>query len=152
MSHPHWENPETLGFGRLPAGAHFHRYATLQQSQSGRSSRDKALSSGWRFCRVSHPSEAPDQWQTPSFDDTAFKAITLPALWTMDPDFEDQPIYTNVRMPFRQVLMHRGLTNGYSTAMPARSRIAPDFTHLPLAVLSLPLLLWSLCDSQCSHD
>lgn len=102
MSHPHWENPETLGFGRLPAGAHFHRYATLQQSQSGRSSRDKALSSGWRFCRVSHPSEAPDQWQTPSFDDTAFKAITLPALWTMDPDFEDQPIYTNVRMPFRQ--------------------------------------------------
>ncbi|MGB2329336.1 MAG: glycoside hydrolase family 2 TIM barrel-domain containing protein [Pseudomonadales bacterium] len=102
MANPHWENPESLAFGRAPAGAHFHRYASYQQLTSGRSSREETLNEGWRFLRVSHPDLAPTNWDTPAFDDRAFKKVSLPALWTMDPDECDQPIYTNVRMPFKK--------------------------------------------------
>lgn len=102
MANPHWENPEALAFGRAPAGAHFHRYASHEQAASGQSSREKTLNRGWRFLRVGHPDLAPADWDTPGFDDQTFKNVTLPALWTMDPEETDQPIYTNVRMPFRK--------------------------------------------------
>ena len=102
MANPHWENPETLAFGRLPAAAHFHRFASKAQSKASQSSRETELSDGWRFLRIPHPDQAPLGWEQPDFDDQYFKAVTLPALWTMDPDEIDQPIYTNVRMPFRQ--------------------------------------------------
>ena len=102
MTHPHWENPETLAFGRLPAAAHFHRFASLDQSLAGKSSRDKTLNKGWRFHRIERPDDAPKHWQALDFNDDHFKPVTLPALWTMDPDSKDKPIYTNVRMPFRE--------------------------------------------------
>ena len=102
MANPHWENPETLAFGRLPAAAHFHRFASKAQSKASQSSRETELSDGWRFLRIPHPDQAPLGWEQSDFDDQYFKAVTLPALWTMDPDEIDQPIYTNVRMPFRQ--------------------------------------------------
>jgi len=102
LANPHWENPEALAFGRAPAGAHFHRYASHEQAASGQSSREKTLNRGWRFLRVGHPDLAPADWDTPGFDDHAFKNVTLPALWTMDPEETDRPIYTNVRMPFRK--------------------------------------------------
>jgi len=102
VANPHWENPETLAFGRLPAAAHFHRFASKAQSKASQSSRETELSDGWRFLRIPHPDQAPLGWEQPDFDDQYFKAVTLPALWTMDPDEIDQPIYTNVRMPFRQ--------------------------------------------------
>lgn len=101
MANPHWENPETLAFGRLPAAAHFHRFASAAQSKANKSTRDQELSEGWRFLRIPHPDQAPTGWEQPAFDDHNFKVVTLPALWTMDPDEIDQPIYTNVRMPFR---------------------------------------------------
>ena len=75
MANPHWENPETLAFGRLPAAAHFHRFASKAQSKANKSSRETELSEGWRFLRVPHPEEAPSGWEQPDFDDQQFKVV-----------------------------------------------------------------------------
>ncbi|MCB1644344.1 MAG: DUF4981 domain-containing protein [Pseudomonadales bacterium] len=89
--HPHWENPEVSGFGRLPA------HATLKRSDDCYTS----LNGEWSFLRVAHPDAAPPGWETPGFTANDFSVVVLPSLWTMDEDTPDRPVYTNVLMPFR---------------------------------------------------
>lgn len=101
MANPFWENPETIGYGRLPARASFERFGSTQHAKTGQQPRKKVLSSHWRFHRCGSPDKAPEGWNTANFDDNYFLPVELPALWTMDDRVEDQPIYTNVRMPFK---------------------------------------------------
>ncbi len=86
--HKHWENPEVIGYGRLPASANLKRDGA-----------SLSLDGAWQFKRLPHPPEN-EQWLT---EDTSLWLTTqVPSLWTMDPEVpEDQPIYTNVLMPFR---------------------------------------------------
>ncbi len=87
---PYWENPEVVGIGRLPARANFQLEETL------------SLNGTWRFIRVSHPDRVPQNWMMPGFLDHDWHDLAVPSLWTMsDVVPEDQPIYTNVTMPFR---------------------------------------------------
>ena len=86
--HKHWENPEVIGYGRLPAAASFLR--------NGKS---LSLSGTWKFKRLDAPPE-DNTWLTE--DCSSWLSTNVPGLWTMDPEVpEDNPIYTNVLMPFR---------------------------------------------------
>lgn len=76
------------GFGRLPASASFHR-----------SGETLSLDGVWSFKRVAHP-DVDGTWLFESTD--SWHSIQVPGLWTLDEQVpEDQPIYTNVLMPFR---------------------------------------------------
>lgn len=102
MAHKHWENPESIGYGRLPARANM------------RASRDRSLSlnGSWQFLRLKHPDDAPEQWMTTTFDATSdnWQPMPVPSLWTRPLTTRDDgsaitpdlPIYTNVQMPFKQ--------------------------------------------------
>jgi len=86
--HKHWENPEVIAYGRLPACASFTRDG---QSFS--------LAGSWQFKRLGTPPE-DHAWLTE--DCSGWLTTNVPGLWTMDPQVpEDNPIYTNVLMPFR---------------------------------------------------
>ncbi len=86
--HKHWENPEVIAFGRLPAHASFQRDSPALD-----------LGEHWHFKRLPAP-PGDATWLTQPIED--WLPVTLPSLWTMDDRVpEDQPIYTNVRMPFR---------------------------------------------------
>jgi beta-galactosidase len=101
MAHKHWENPEAIGYGRLPARA----------SLAPAPERCLSLNGTWRFTRISHPALAPIHWAQPGFDDhqDSWQPMPVPSLWTRAqttrPDgtaiTPDLPIYTNVQMPFK---------------------------------------------------
>ena len=102
MAHKHWENPESIGYGRLPARA----------SMSADRDRSLPLNGTWQFLRVKHPSDAPEDWTLPTFKPAAdlWQPMPVPSLWTRplttrsdgSPITPDLPIYTNVQMPFHQ--------------------------------------------------
>ena len=98
--HPQWENPEVLGIGRLPARASFHVHSSAKAAREDKPDREQSLCGIWRFMRCSSPGQVPDNWAESGFQDKNWSEMEVPSLWTMG-DFEDQPIYTNVRMPFR---------------------------------------------------
>ena len=88
--HSPWQDPEVTALGRLPATASLHRSdSDLIQ-----------LDSTWKFQLCMHPAEVPADWH--SLDTQTWLDVELPHLWTMDSRLnEDNPIYTNVVMPFR---------------------------------------------------
>lgn len=86
--HKHWENPELVGYGRLPAHAHFERNC-----------HQLSLNGTWFFKRLAQP-PVNDDWLHE--DCMGWLKSEVPGLWTMDTRVaEDKPIYTNVLMPFR---------------------------------------------------
>ncbi len=86
--HKHWENPEVIGYGRLPA-----------HSSLARNGQSFSLAGMWYFKRLDKPPEDTDWIQEDCSD---WQVTQVPGLWTMDPQVpEDQPVYTNVLMPFR---------------------------------------------------
>jgi len=98
--HRHWENPETLAYGRLPARASFQTFPSGREAGAQRQAREVSLNGDWQFKRCSHPDATPFDWSSPASNTDSWDSITVPSLWTMG-DWEDKPIYTNVRMPFR---------------------------------------------------
>ena len=86
----HWENPEVLSIGRLPARSSFSHQDTI------------SLDGDWQFKRYPFPADVPSSWAQPALNDQDWQIATVPSLWTMDDQVpEDQPIYTNVQMPYR---------------------------------------------------
>lgn len=89
-AHKHWENPELLSIGRLPARSSFGHKDTI------------SLNGTWQFQRFAYPDDVPSSWAQPALNDKDWQSAEVPSLWTMDPNVpEDQPIYTNVQMPYR---------------------------------------------------
>ena len=88
--HSPWQDPEVTAQGRLPAAASFPR-----------SKRDVIpLEQYWKFRLYTHPDKVPVKWH--SIDAKKWPDVQVPHLWTMDPQFDlENPIYTNVVMPFR---------------------------------------------------
>ncbi|XOV86009.1 MAG: glycoside hydrolase family 2 TIM barrel-domain containing protein [Pseudomonadota bacterium] len=102
MANAYWENPEVVGVGRLPARAHFRRFATSDNARANKNEVLLSLDGNWRFLRAASPSAGPGNWLRPDFDDSTWQTISVPGLWTMDPaGLPDRPIYTNVVMPIR---------------------------------------------------
>ncbi|MDZ7684039.1 MAG: glycoside hydrolase family 2 TIM barrel-domain containing protein [Gammaproteobacteria bacterium] len=91
---------ETIASGRLPARASFRRFACTDDIDKGRDTRID-LNGTWRFRRVPHPEHAPPGWTHSDFDDADWNEATVPGLWTRSGKYGDQPIYTNVLIPFR---------------------------------------------------
>ena len=83
----HWENPEVLSIGRLPARSSFI------------SSGERIdLNGQWQF-KWSKNLENADKWFKGGNE--GWLDVNVPSLWTMDQRIsEDQPIYTNVLLPF----------------------------------------------------
>ncbi|MBD3646899.1 MAG: hypothetical protein HUJ31_05475, partial [Pseudomonadales bacterium] len=106
MTHKHWENPETTGYGRLPPRATLLPFDSPEAARAGTQPNCKTLNGIWRFLRIARPDNAPAHWQTEDFDDEGWQETAVPSLWTMMPDSPDRPIYTNVMMPFRHEPPH----------------------------------------------
>ena len=88
--HSPWQDPEVTAQGRLPAAASLPR------------PKNKVipLERCWKFKLYTHPDKVPSKW--PLIDTKTWFDVQVPHLWTMDPRFSsDNPIYTNVVMPFR---------------------------------------------------
>lgn len=99
-AHKHWENPELQGYGRLPPRSTFDHADTI------------SLNGSWRFKRYPFPSDVPSSWYQPALKDQKWQTIEVPSLWTMNPDVpEDQPIYTNVLMPYKTELPYAPVLN-----------------------------------------
>ncbi len=101
MTNPHWENPETISYGRLPARATLPVYPTQRAAINGVKESKLSLNGTWRFYRVGHPDQCPADWVENKFADQQWQEMPVPSLWTMAEDSPDKPIYTNVQMPFR---------------------------------------------------
>lgn len=101
MSHKHWENPETISFGRLPARASLLPFDSPEAALAGDIPDRIMLTGTWKFLRIPHPDATHSRWQTQAFVGTDWQEIPVPSLWTRMPDSPDKPIYTNVLMPFR---------------------------------------------------
>ncbi len=101
MPHKHWENPETLSYGRLAARASLPSYQYEKDALSGKGDGRISLDGIWKFQRVPHPSTAPTDWMSPGYEDDSWDNVAIPSLWTMAGTTADKPIYTNVLMPFR---------------------------------------------------
>jgi beta-galactosidase len=96
----HWENPELQGYGRLPPRSTFDHADTI------------SLNGAWRFKRYAFPADVPSSWYQPALKDQNWQTIEVPSLWTMNPDVpEDQPIYTNVLMPYKTELPYAPTLN-----------------------------------------
>jgi len=89
LPHKHWENPETMGYGRLPARSSFSRNDSL------------TLNGTWKFKRFPHPDKVARRWFDPVLNDNQWQSMKVPSLWTrQEKPLQDLPIYTNVQMPF----------------------------------------------------
>lgn len=96
----HWENPEVQGYGRLPPRSTFDHADTI------------SLNGTWRFQRYPLPADVPSSWYQPALKDQNWQTIQVPSLWTMNSDVpEDQPIYTNVLMPYKTELPYAPTLN-----------------------------------------
>ncbi len=84
----YWENPEVLSIGRLPSRSSF---AT--------SGKKIDLNGKWKFKWTNNPEKA-DNWLKRGTK--GWLEVDVPSLWTMDDRIsEDNPIYTNVLLPFQ---------------------------------------------------
>lgn len=97
-----WTRPEQVSFGRLPMRTTFHRFADDEAAATLDRTRSKwfrSLDGTWDF-------RLRDRPESVTWDDVAdaaggdWQPIRVPGCWTMDPDVDDHPHYTNVQMPF----------------------------------------------------
>ena len=101
MRHPLWENPEVIGIGRSPMGAHLRVYGSEKSARNQESEITAPLEGVWTFALFDHPNQVPSDWFDPEAAPKHALSVSVPHLWTMDDRVFDHPIYTNVRMPFR---------------------------------------------------
>ncbi|MFH1086392.1 MAG: glycoside hydrolase family 2 TIM barrel-domain containing protein, partial [Chloroflexota bacterium] len=99
--HPDWENPAVVGRGKTPAHATLMPYADL----AGALAADRyaspyylSLNSAWAFHWAPDPDGAPDGFEQPDYDTSAWERLPVPANWQMHG--YGQPMYTNVQYPF----------------------------------------------------
>ena len=84
-------------------GAHFHIYGNSQDAHNQTGEQTTSLEGQWTFTGYDSPEKVPQDWLSIQQDGGKGRAISVPHLWTMDDAESDQPIYTNVRMPFRHM-------------------------------------------------
>ncbi len=103
-SAPHsWTLPEVSGIGRLPMAATGVSYPDEASARTGAPSPwVLPLDGAWRFELVGRPTDAPDGFELPGFDDAPWRSVPVPGDWATyglaGP--EAVPIYTNVVTPF----------------------------------------------------
>lgn len=96
---PDWNNLSILHKNTLPTRAYFHNYASEVDALSYDIAKSKthSLSGTWRFHHSNSPFEAPEGFESPSFDSSSWSDIAVPGMWQLQ-GFGN-PQYTNVKYP-----------------------------------------------------
>jgi beta-galactosidase len=95
-----WENPTILDRNKEEGRSYFVLYeneANAKESDPKESSLYKSLNGTWKFDIVKHPSQKPQDFYRPDFNDGNWNDIPVPSNWELE-GF-DIPIYTNVTYP-----------------------------------------------------
>ncbi|KAJ4497141.1 glycosyl hydrolases family 2, TIM barrel domain-containing protein [Lentinula lateritia] len=97
---PDWNNLRVLQRNRLSHRASFFSYRNEEDALTYDETLSTAISLNgtWKFKLVDNPLNAPDDFQLPSFDSTAWANIVVPGMWQLQ-GF-GRPQYTNTVFPF----------------------------------------------------
>ena len=102
VRHNLYETPEITEINRLPMHGAEVPFANAEKAVFGNysaSDRCLYLDGDWKFRLFHAPAEVPEKVFLPKFRDTKWETIPVPSNWTLQNQF-DQPVYTNVQMPF----------------------------------------------------
>ncbi|KAF2015829.1 glycoside hydrolase family 2 protein [Aaosphaeria arxii CBS 175.79] len=97
---PDWNNLKVLHKNTLPPRTYFHLYNAEEDALSydSNKSRTHSLSGTWKFQHSYSPFEAPEGFESPSFDSSSWSDIAVPGMWQLQ-GFGKGPAYTNVVYP-----------------------------------------------------
>lgn len=95
-----WEIPELTQINRLDMHSGLIPYPDAASAREGDESPWRSsLNGDWKFELFHRPAEVSEDMLTAGFDDAQWGQQTVPSLWTLQ-GLWDQPIYTNVKMPY----------------------------------------------------
>ncbi|MGA1190190.1 MAG: hypothetical protein ACO3UV_12505, partial [Pseudomonadales bacterium] len=83
MRHPLWENPEVIGIGRSPMGAHLRVYESEKSARNQEREITAPLEGVWTFALFDHPDQVPSNWFDPEATLEDALSVKVPHLWTM---------------------------------------------------------------------
>ncbi|KAF7451943.1 Glycoside hydrolase family 2 protein [Pyrenophora tritici-repentis] len=94
---PDWNNLDILHKNTLPARAYFHNYITEADALDADITKSKThlLSGTWKFQHAYSPFEAPEGFESTSYDTSSWSDIAVPGMWQLQ-GFGKGPQYTNV--------------------------------------------------------
>jgi beta-galactosidase len=100
---PAWDNPAVIQVGTEPLRASFlpfpDRDSAIEHLDSPKKSpRYLTLTGDWKFHLAKNPASRPADFFQPTFDDTPWPTLAVPASWQIHG--HDTPIYTNIKYPF----------------------------------------------------
>ncbi|KAF2267506.1 hypothetical protein CC78DRAFT_457224 [Lojkania enalia] len=97
---PDWNNLGILHKNTLPPRSHFHNYASGPAALTYDVTKSKSycLSGTWKFQHAYSPFEAPEGFESPSFDTSSWSDVAVPGMWQLQ-GFGKGPQYTNVNYP-----------------------------------------------------
>ncbi|KAE9411499.1 intracellular beta-galactosidase BgaD [Gymnopus androsaceus JB14] len=98
---PDWCNLKVLQRSRLPHRASFFSYRNEEDALTydyETLSTSKSLNGTWKFNLVDNPLNAPEGFESPKFDTSAWADITIPGMWQLQG--WPRPQYTNTVFPF----------------------------------------------------
>ncbi|MBF0243812.1 MAG: DUF4981 domain-containing protein [Planctomycetes bacterium] len=105
LSHEFWQTPEITEINRLPgmlcSVPHPDKDSALE-CDDGYSVWRLSLNGKWKFRLFENPGAVGEEELGPALDDHDWRAIIVPGNWTLQ-DTGDEPIYTNVKMPFGEL-------------------------------------------------
>lgn len=89
-------NPEVVSWGRAPMKAHSFGYESLALAEAGKREQSAyfhSLNGPWKFHWVANPQKRPTDFYLPSFDDSGWNLLAVPANWELNG--YGVPIYVN---------------------------------------------------------
>ncbi|MBJ6367009.1 glycoside hydrolase family 2 TIM barrel-domain containing protein [Snuella sedimenti] len=96
-----WQDPQVSGINRLPSKATSYSYpneSLALKNDKNSSGRYKLLNGDWKFYWAPVPEGVPNNFQEPTFDDSSWNTIPVPANWELHG--YGTAIYTNTIYPF----------------------------------------------------
>ena len=93
-----WQDPHIVGINKRGGHAMRPPHDNLAKALAGEASANaQSLNGMWQFTLAPNPTAVPADFYDPTFDRSAWDAVSVPGNWTMQG--YDKPIYTNVQMP-----------------------------------------------------
>lgn len=98
---PDWANLNVLHRNTLPPRANFLLYDSEEDALARDTTRARCqcLSGTWKFHLADSPFNAPEDFESESFDSTKWDDVAVPGMWQLQ-GFGRGPQYTNVQFPF----------------------------------------------------
>ncbi len=96
-----WENQHVTQKNRYPMHSPYGAYESVEQALSSDRTSSKyvqSLNGMWKFQLVDSPLMAPQGFEEPGYDDSAWELIPVPSNWELQG--YGTPVYTNMLYPF----------------------------------------------------